>query len=251
MVPDQIRNALSFYTRLPVAGAGAGPDFAAASWPVAVAGAIVGAWGGVCAVFLSLLGLSADISAVGALVAMALLTGALHEDGLADFVDGLGGGVDRAARLAIMRDSRLGSFGALALFASVLLRTFAIAGIMRFDAAVVVSLLSCVGAASRVAGLAPMLMLAPARSDGAGAGVSPPSTRAFLIAVGVVAAFGIIPAVAGVTPWRLLAAIILSGVSALLVTRAARRSIGGYTGDVLGAAQQVAEIAMLLALSAQ
>jgi adenosylcobinamide-GDP ribazoletransferase len=251
MVFNQMRDALAFYTRLPVACAEAAPNFAAASWPVAVAGALIGACGGLFAELLRAFGLSVEISAVGALIAMALLTGALHEDGLADFVDGIGGGVDRGARLAIMRDSRLGSFGVLALVSSVLLRTFAIAEIMDFNVAGAVSLLCFVGAASRVAGLAPMVMLAPARSDGAGAGVRPPTRRAFAVAVGVVFLFGLLPAFAGVALGRLFAAMFLAGAGALLVTIAARRSISGYTGDVLGAAQQMAEIAALVAVCAR
>jgi adenosylcobinamide-GDP ribazoletransferase len=251
MFLDQLRMALAFYTRLPVACAGAAPDFARASWPVAVVGSIVGAGGGLCASLLHLAGLSAEISAVGALVAMACMTGALHEDGLADFVDGVGGGVDRATRLAIMRDSRLGSYGALALCAGVLLRMFAIAGVMDFGALGVISLLSFVGAVSRVAGLMPMLHLAPARTDGAGVGVRPPTGHALAVAGGVVLSLGVAPALAGVAPGRLLAASILAVAGALLVTVAARRSIGGYTGDVLGAAQQLAEIAALLVLCAR
>lgn len=251
MFLDQIRNALAFYTRLPVAGTGAAPDFAAATWPVAVAGAIIGAVGGLSALLLRRVGLPAEISAVGALVAMALMTGALHEDGLADFVDGVGGGVDRATRLAIMRDSRLGSYGALALCAGFLLRTFAIAAVIDSGGVGIVFLLSFVGAASRVAGLTPMLFLASARTDGASVGVRPPTGRALGVAAGAVLALGVIPALAGVASGRLLAALILAVAGALLVTDAARRSIGGYTGDVLGAAQQLAEIGALLALCAR
>jgi adenosylcobinamide-GDP ribazoletransferase len=252
MFLDQIRNALAFYTRLPVAGTGAAPDFAAATWPVAVAGAIIGAVGGLSALLLRRVGLPAEISAVGALAAMALMTGALHEDGLADFVDGVGGGVDRATRLAIMRDSRLGSYGALALCAGFLLRTFAIAAVIDSGGVGIVFLLSFVGAASRVAGLTPMLFLASARTDGASVGVRPPTGRALGVAAGAVLALGVIPALlAGVASGRLLAALILAVAGALLVTDAARRSIGGYTGDVLGAAQQLAEIGALLALCAR
>ena len=251
MCREQIRIALAFYTCFPVGRVVGAPDFAGVCWPVAFVGAIVGGLGGLCAVLAYLLGLPAEIAALIALVAMALITGALHEDGLADFVDGVGGGVDRAARLAIMRDSRLGSYGALALCASLLLRVFAIARL--FDSGVVAAILILcfVGSASRVAGLLPMRLLAPARTDGAGAGIRPPNWRALGVAAGMVVAFGLMPMLAGVGPWRLLAASLLAAFGALAVTHAARRAIGGYTGDVLGAAQQIGEIAALLAFCAR
>ncbi len=207
--------------------------------------------GGICALLAHLAGLPTEIAAVVALAALALMTGALHEDGLADFVDGVGGGVDRTARLAIMRDSRLGSYGALALCASMLMRVFAIAHIFDSGGVAAVLVLAFIGAASRVAGLLPMRLLSPARMDGAAAGVRAPGWRALAVAASVITALGGVLVLAGVTPLRMLAAALAAAFGALAATRVARRAIGGYTGDVLGAAQQIAEVAALLVFSAR
>lgn len=248
---EQLCAALAFYTRFPVGRVVGAPDFAVACWPVAVVGALVGGMGGICALLAYLAGLPTEIAGVVALAAMALMTGALHEDGLADFVDGVGGGVDRTARLAIMRDSRLGSYGALALCASILMRVFAIAHIFDSGGVAAVLVLAFIGAASRVAGLLPMRLLSPARMDGAAAGVRAPVWRALAVAAGVIMAFGGVLVLAGVAPLRMLAAALAAAFGALAATRVARRAIGGYTGDVLGAAQQIAEIAALLVFSAR
>ena len=109
----QLRVAFAFLTRLPV---GSPPDLplARAAWAFPVVGALVGAIGGgiyLCAEFVGLAGSTAALLAVGATV---LATGALHEDGLADTADGLVARGDPARRLAVMRDSRIGTYGALA-----------------------------------------------------------------------------------------------------------------------------------------
>lgn len=251
MCHEQFCAALAFYTRFPFERVVGAPDFEAACWPVAIVGALVGGAGGLCALLAHLAGLPVEVVAVVAIVAMALMTGALHEDGLADFVDGVGGGVDRTARLAIMRDSRLGSYGALALCASVLLRVFAIAHIFASGVGAAILVLVFVGAASRIAGLVPMRLLSPARMDGAAAGVRAPGWPALGVAAGVIVAIGGMPALAGIGLWRVLAASLMAALGALAVTRIARRAIGGYTGDVLGAAQQIAEIAALLVFCAR
>ena len=184
--------------------------------------------------------LPAALLSVGATV---WLTGGLHEDGLADCADGFGGGRDREAKLAIMRDSRIGSYGVLALVLGVGLRAGALADLTVDDA---VAALVAAHAASRAAMPLLMALLEPARPDGLAAALGRPSEPVLAQAV----ILGVLIAALMTGPFAAIvalsfAALVLAGLETL-----ARRQIGGYTGDVLGAAQQVSETAILLALSA-
>ena len=207
-------------------------------------GALVGAVGGAVYAALRGLGLRAPLAAIWALAAMLLATGALHEDGLADAADGLGGGRTPERRLEIMRDSRIGSFGALALLLSCALRIAAIAALPPHAAVALRWWRAARWAGRRCC--CRCCCSAPARADGLGAALragaarrppgrgwrsaarwrSPPSRRARL------RARSCWPALAGL------------GVAA-----AARRLIGGYTGDVFGATSVVAECLVLGLLS--
>jgi adenosylcobinamide-GDP ribazoletransferase len=191
----------------------------------------------------ALIGLAGAPAALLALAAQTGLTGALHEDGLADTADGFGGGRDKAAKLAIMRDSRLGSYGAMALIFSIGLRASALASLP--DPVAVTAALAAAGALSRAALVALYGGLAPARTDGLGATLGRPDRGRVALALGL----GFALAVAGLG-LSAIPAVLAAAVAALAVARLARRQIGGYTGDVLGAAQQAAEIAVLLALAA-
>ena len=189
---------------------------------------------------LGLAPLAAAVVAIGATVA---LTGALHEDGLADCADGFGGGRDCAAKLAIMRDSRIGTYGVLALMIAVALKAAALADLGAADAC---AALVAAHAASRAAMPLLMTLLEPARTDGLAAGLGRPPELVIAQAVilGVLLCGLAAGPFAGIVALS-FAALALAGLEAL-----ARRQIGGYTGDVLGAAQQVTETAILLALSA-
>src|SRR5207237_336605 len=132
--------SLVFCTRLPlaqwapIAGADAGAIGAAiavarATWAFPLAGALVGTVGGLLYWFAHRLGVPPFPAAGLALIGTLALTGALHEDGLADTVDGFGGGKDGEAKLAIMRDSRIGAYGTCALIVSIILRWSAVATI--------------------------------------------------------------------------------------------------------------------------
>jgi adenosylcobinamide-GDP ribazoletransferase len=250
---DDIRACLRFYSRLPV-GPGSDrhvmPDFAQASWATPIAGAIIGATGASVAVAACLLHLPCLVSATLATSALALSTGALHEDGLADVADGFGGGVTREQKLAIMRDSRLGAYGALALGIATLLRVLALSAIL--ERGIFAGVLAILGASalSRVAGLLPLMGLLPARADGAGFSAATPSVSTIRRAFFIAGAIGFAPLLGGASLGQAVVAQMAALGAAIGVTRLARQQIGGYTGDVLGAAQQAAEIAMLVALSA-
>jgi adenosylcobinamide-GDP ribazoletransferase len=180
-----------------------------------------------------------------AVLATVVLTGALHEDGIADTADGLIGGHDRDQRLAIMRDSRHGTFGVVAIVLSVLLRAAALAEI---GEAVYVGLaLIAAHAASRSALPVGMLALGPARADGLGATAGRPRTPLAIVAL----AIGLLVTLAALGPTRGAIAFGLAGAAVFTMGMLAHRRIGGYTGDVLGAFQQLGEIAMLLTAAAK
>jgi adenosylcobinamide-GDP ribazoletransferase len=244
---DEFLAALTFLTRLPLgmAQAEAQPlSLADTSWAFPVIGVIVGAIGGIAYVIASALALPALAAALIAVATTALITGALHEDGLADTADGFGGGATREAKLAIMRDSRIGTFGVLVLIFSIGLRSAAIADIgLRWH---VFAALIAAHALSRGVLPAALHRLDPARSDGLGAGAGRPDQNQVLIALAIALAIAVI-----VTGLRAgLSAAIVAALVAIAIGALAQRQIGGQTGDVLGAIEQGAETAALLAIAA-
>ena len=187
-------------------------------------------------------GLPPAVAAGLVLAVQVTLTGAMHEDGLADSADGLWGGHSPARRLEIMKDSRIGSYGVLALILSTGLRWTALTGLIAagaWGAPVAAALLSRAGMPALMAALP------NARGDGLSRTVGRPPRIAVRGAVGLALILALIAA--GLP--GLLAA--LWAALAVLATGAlARAKLGGQTGDILGATQQTAEIAALLALLA-
>ncbi len=237
-----ITACLVFLTRIPLGAAGldTGRALARSAWAFGIVGALVGGIGTVFYAVAVVLGLTPLIAATLSVAAMAAATGALHEDGLADTVDGFGGGRDRAAKLRIMRDSHLGAFAAVALFLTLVLRIAVLAALA--DPVAVGTILVAAAAASRTVMVAIMVGLAPARADGLGAasGVPGAGTLACGALISVAVAFAVAPA-------AVAAGIVLAVAAAgTAVAWFARRQIGGHTGDVLGAAQQVSEAAALV-----
>jgi adenosylcobinamide-GDP ribazoletransferase len=246
--------ALRFYSRLPLPIFAfeqtpfAMPDMARLAPYAPVAGAIIGACGALVLAIARALGLPFLLSAALALSALVLIGGAFHEDGLADVADGFGGGATRERKLEIMRDSRIGAFGGAALILSLLLRAAALAALVGEGTRIAVMALVVGGALSRAYGLAPIALLDPARFDGAGASVGRLQARAFSRSLAAALAIVFVVSFGGLGFGRTLLAGILAAVAALAMTEIARRQIGGQTGDVAGAAQQLAEIAFLCGL---
>ncbi len=210
----------------------------------AVAGALIGcAIAGLLCV-LHWLGVPSTMAAVLACGASVLITGALHEDGLADVADGFGGGKDRQARLEIMRDSRIGSFGTIALIIVLALKVLAFAELTRLPAATTVILVAAAAAFSRAMMVDLMWSTRPARTDGLSHMVGRPERPAALIAI--LSAIGIL-VFAGYmfrADGALFAVAVGTGAAAL-VRFTAIRLIDGQTGDVCGTVQVLTEIAML------
>jgi adenosylcobinamide-GDP ribazoletransferase len=239
-----LKVALLFLTRLPVRvdGAVTMRDLAAAVYAFPLVGAAVGLLAGLAYAGAVRLGLPALPAALIAIVTMLLITGALHEDGLADTADGLGAGTDRARALEIMADSRIGSFGALALMVALLARLIALAPM--WDPRQVTAVLVAAAMASRALLPVVMLLQPSAKADGLAATAGRPDpVRVMLgtfLAIG--AAVLLLP-----LPTALTALAASAGLSLLLAAWLGRR-LGGCTGDTLGAVQQTAEISFLLAI---
>lgn len=229
--------ALGLLTRIPVAGPSDTATLARSVPWFPVVGLVVGA---VVAGVYSLAGLvlSPFTAAVLAVMAGALITGAFHEDGLADVADAFGGGWSREQRLEILDDPRLGAFGVLALVSGFLLRVGALATLDARDA---LALVPAAHALSR-AGAVLLMRRVPPAAPGLGAAYAALLSPAQeLLAVSAGAAL----AIALVGPWAVpaFASCILAAVG---LGALARAKIGGIGGDVLGATQQVAELAILV-----
>ncbi len=237
-----LRTSILFCTRASLVAATPikGGDVARASWAFPIVGVLLGGAGALVYWLAFRLGLPAAPAAALALAATLAATGCLHEDGLADTADGFGGGRDRARKLDIMRDSRLGTYGACALAISLLLRWSALAAIA--DPAPVALALIAAHAAARATLPAVMRLVPPARADGLAAGAGRPTAER-AVAAGVLGAI-----VLGLTlgPVAALAGVILLALAGLAIARLGLRQIGGLTGDVLGALEQTGEIAVLL-----
>jgi adenosylcobinamide-GDP ribazoletransferase len=238
--------ATAFFTRLPVNPEPAGEwRLADSAWAFPLVGAGIGGAAALALLLAQLIGLPGWPAALLSVLAGIALTGALHEDGLADTADGFCGGRDREEKLAILRDSRQGTYGVLAIVLSVLLRTAALAAIG--DVIHAGLALVAAHAASRAALPAAMIGLTPARHDGLGAMAGTPRAGGAIAA----ALIGSATALAALGPARGAIALCLAGVMVFATVELARRQIGGHTGDVLGAFQQVGEIVILLAASAR
>ncbi len=233
--------AFSLLTRLPVPvdHARAGTRAGIAVWAYPLVGAVVGMLGAASGYLALWLGVNPAMAAILAIAVAALITGALHEDGIADCADGLGGGYTPARRLEIMKDSRVGAFGVTAL---ILVLGARWSGTEALLPQTTLPVFAAIGAASRLPMVLAMVAMPLAQSGGMAASVGKPPLLAVSIALLIsllicIAAFGI----SGVL------LVLVGTVAAAPLWYAAQRTIGGYSGDVLGGSQQLAEVAALAA----
>lgn len=250
-LPPALRGARAsfvFLTRLPFGGFPyAREDFAWAPAYFPLVGAVVGGIG--AAALLALAPLDPLLAAAFAVGVTAWVTGAFHEDGLADTFDGLGGGRDRAHALQILKDSRVGAFGATALFVSQLLRVAALAALTAEDVAHA-ALALCL--AHTLARLGPVFMMrllpyvTGPEAKGAATSEGHKGKNA-AVASAVAAAACALLAWLGLS-WATLAAASAATLAVTLhLARLYRRALGGIAGDLLGAQEQVTEVAVLVA----
>lgn len=248
---DEIRAAAIFLTRIPIGFGKAWPadlNRRATAW-FPLIGALVGLVGGLVFWFGIGLGLPALAAAFLAVTAQILITGGFHEDGLADTADGFGGGKDRDAKLTIMRDSRVGTFGALALIVAIGLRASALASLVVLGGIGALGVLVAAGAISRAPSVAIAHWLPPARNDGLSAehGLPPPWA---VVTSGITSFVALVVLLVSAGWLAAIAVLILVPSVSAAVAWLSKRQIGGQTGDVLGASQQISEITVLLAVSA-
>ncbi len=255
--------AVQFFSRIPVTGrlaawAGWSPQLQHASVAhLPGVGWLVGAWGAACLTATGWLLAPSPwmplVAAVLSTVATLWLTGGLHEDGLADVADGLGGFVPPERALEIMKDSRLGAYGAMALVMALLAKLSLVALLIDIHVQWAALLLCSIHVLSRMAPLALMQCLPyvgqAAHSKALHAAGRPLAARGL-----VAATLWCLPALA-LTGWLgglpLVIGLVLPGALATAaMVRWLRRGLGGMTGDCLGAAQQVCELAMLLGAAA-
>ena len=247
---DDLGITLRFLTRIPLPSRmDEGGEFlplAPATRFFPVIGMITGAIGGLVLMAAGWIGVPGLAAALLALTAIAIVTGGLHEDGLADTADGMAGGSHRLARLAIMSDSHIGAFGVLALIFMVAAKSAGLAAIMKFDISDAALTLFAASAASR--GVLPVFMryMPFAKEDGLAAAAGRPEYSPVAISCIIAAAilwlsFGFWISLAALT-----ALVIVTGAMAWWVMH----KLGGQTGDVLGAIQQVSELVIILTVAA-
>lgn len=248
--------ALQFFTRIPVTGrlaqwVGYSPamlrasaaHFPAVGWVVGLIGAL--ALAGALALWPPI------VAAVLCTVVTVLVTGAFHEDGLADVVDGLGGSASRERALEIMKDSRIGAFGAIALVLALGLKFALLATLAAQGALTACAVVLAAHVLSRLAPLA--VMRAAPYVGGEGGKAKPLADAVSGASVGIAVlwslpAAGLLVVVGGLNG---AVALVAAALVALFMVRLLRRRLGGFTGDGLGATQQLGELAIYLALAAR
>lgn len=236
-----VPTALALLTRLPVRATF--DRSARAAWAYPLAGAAVALLAALPTALALWVGLPPMLAAVIWITMNVVVCGAMHEDGLADTMDGLWGGWDKARRLEIMKDSRIGAYGVIALCLSLAARWGAVAVLLQAD--VWLFGLLAVAMLSRAAMPLVMTALPHARTDGLShaTGQVPRATALVAIGLATLVGFGCVGL------WGL----VMGGATfcvAALCSATARVKIGGQTGDILGATQQITEITLLFMLVA-
>lgn len=252
----EVASMVRFFSRLPLPSLGAAddpaapPPFARALRMLPFAALVIALPAAVTLALLDRTDLSSLTVATLTVIVATIATGAFHDDGLADVADAFAGGATVERRLEIMKDSRIGAFGGIALALQAILRVALLAELLdRYEAQAGLLLLA-VAPLARVAALVPMVVLPPARPDGLAQAVGRPEPAALAVALALALAIflAVVPLVVGPAETLLALGVGLAAVAGL--AGLAARAIGGVTGDVVGAAVLVGEIALLVGLSA-
>ncbi len=241
---DDLLFAIIFLTRVPVPAGSAAKTkpLATAMRTFPVAGAMIGLVGGLTFLLASFLGAPGPLCGFIAMFALVILTGCLHEDGFADIADGFGGGYERQRKMDIMRDSRVGTYGGAALVLSLLIRGTAAGSLEPLDA-----LAAMVAAAALGRGLIPISMTLnlSARSDGVGASSGYPTEGSMWTSI----LLALLIALVALGPAHGLLCFAVGAIGVCLLAIIAKRQIGGYTGDVLGAGAQLVDILVMITVA--
>jgi adenosylcobinamide-GDP ribazoletransferase len=251
-ISRSIVHTLGFLSRLPLPAhwyGGTNESLQDHAFAFPLAGAILGAIGAIALLIASGLGLPPLAVALITFMVLALITGALHEDGLGDTADGFFGGSTQSRRLEIMKDSHIGTFAAITLIGSIGLKTIFLSAIIeKLGAQSACVAIIGIEAASRAAMMALWNRLPSVRSGGLSDKIGAPSTEATQTALIIGAAILAICfiSIVGIAPYLLgllLASLTLWGFAKLCLNK-----IGGQTGDVLGASQQITVVTLLMTL---
>ena len=251
-IPAETVRSVAFLSRLPV------PDrfFGTTPWKIGgavgvfpLAGIVIALPAACLAIVFGWLDVPAAVAAIVVLLTMILVTGALHEDGIADCADAFGAGGSRARMLDILKDSRIGAYGTLALIFSVGLRAVALTVLVAVGPPPAMALtLLAAAALSRGLMVWHWRRLPAARTDGVSAGAGRPSPENAYLALGLGLVIGVILPIA---QSGMMASLIAAGLAVLatdLWTRYVDAKIAGQTGDTIGAAQQIGETVFLVGL---
>lgn len=251
-ISRSIVHTLGFLSRLPLPAHWYGEESESLqdhAYAFPLAGAVLGTIGALSLLIASQLALPSLAVALITFLTLAFITGALHEDGLGDTADGFFGGSTLARRLEIMKDSHIGTFAALTLIGTIGLKTIFLATILEKLGALSAGLaIIAIEASSRAAMMSLWYKLPSARSGGLSDKIGAPSLKAaqtaLIIGVSILGiCFTLIANIATFVFSLLVCASILWGYARLSLAK-----IGGQTGDVLGAGQQITTLSLLLAL---
>ncbi len=242
--------ALGYFTRLPVpAWVAWSPErLARAAAYLPLVGWVVGLAGAAALAALALV-LPVSLAVLLSIALTVRLTGALHEDGFADACDGLGGGWDKAQILAIMKDSRIGSYGAIGIVLMLLAKAAALIELAAASPAAAALALLVAHPLSRLAATAVLHALPYARSDDRSK-AAPVVQRLGRAELALAISTGLLPALALLAPLPALSALALAALVTLWLARLFLRRLGGHTGDLLGAVQQATELACYVGILA-
>ena len=252
---SQTMRSLGFLSRMPVPARyfdsnAATPTTREDAAGFALAGALIAIPPALLLVLLSAVSAPPMLTAAFCVLAGVAVTGALHEDGLGDVADGFGGGASKDERLEIMKDSRIGTYGAVVVAGSLLLRATALGAIVATHGAIAAGFaLIAVAACSRAAVVWFWASLPSARSGGVADTAGTPSENAVgMAAISGLAIFALLATASiGFVNAALALLLALAGLQAF--TRLCRHMLGGQTGDTLGACQQIVEILLMTGLA--
>ena len=248
---DYVLSAVQFLSRLPIPDSIANhekPDFENGSWSFPLAGIVICIPALVVMIAAYVLSLPLEIIAVLGIAAQAFITGALHEDGLADIADGFGGGSKRERKLEIMKDSSVGAFGAVALVLSFLMRFVLLSNLLEFSFIMAIAGFIAAQTISRSVQVWFWQSLPAAREDGLSSAFGTPSRQSAQTALLIGGSSLLLPLIAGASIVSLAISIALIILLLVGFRKLCVDQIGGQTGDTIGAVQVLTEIAFLIGL---
>lgn len=246
-----LARSVAFLSRIPVPDRfflGQNGSFSRAVRAFPLAGALIALIPALVLYTLSQTG-DALVTSLVALSLMVLMTGALHEDGFADAADGLGGGRDREHALSIMKDSRIGSYGVVAILLSFSLRAASLAALARLDSSLAAVSMLAVASLSRSVMIWHWSALPPARTNGVAVAIGAPEKVARNLALLSGGLIGLIFIASHLGITIAISVLLVCAAAGQLFTAFVRRKLGGHTGDTIGATQQVSEIVALATLA--